>query len=200
MDRKLLIDLYNIRNLSMAEIAKELKTSHAKVYYWFKKFDIKRRSRSECSYVKQNPNGNPFEIKKELTSKEKQLLLMGLMIYWAEGNKKNKYLVGLGNLDSRMIKLFLEFLRTICRIDETRIRLYVRVYKKFDKQKASMYWESFLKLPKSQIRVHTHTDKRSKPGKQWSRNGIAALQVGSIKLKQWLDFAIEESVSTVIKD
>jgi len=198
MNKKLLIHLYKSRNLSMAEIAKELNITHAKVCYWFKKFDIKRRGPSEGSYIKQNPNGDPFKIKKKLTLKEKQLLLMGLMAYWAEGNKKNRHLVGLGNLDGRMIKLFLEFLRKICRIDETRVKLYVRVYKKFNRKKAFVYWEKLLGLSKNQIHVYLHNDMRSNPNKQWSKNGIAAIQVGNIKLKQWLDNAIEEYLSRVI--
>lgn len=192
MEKEQLVYLYKNKNLSMTEIAKKLEVTHAKIYYWFEKFGIKRRGQKECAYVKQNPKGDPFKIKKNLTSEEKKLLVVGLMLYWAEGNKKNKFLVALGNLDSRMIKLFLEFLRKICRVDEKRLRLYVRVYKSFNKNKAHSYWESFLKLPKTQIYIYSHNDVRSDPRKQWSKSGIATLTVSNVKLKAWLDQAIEE--------
>lgn len=192
MKKERLVYLYKNKNLSMTEIAKKLGVTHAKVYYWFEKLGIKRRGQKESAYVKQNPNGDPFKIKKNLNQGEKKLLLMGLMLYWAEGNKKNKFLVALGNLDSRMIKLFLGFLRKICRIDEKRARLYVRVYKNFSKNKARLYWENFLKLPKTQIYIYPHNDARSDPRKQWSKNGIATLTVSNVKLKSWLDQAIEE--------
>jgi len=194
MKEEQLIYLYKNKNLSMAEIAKKLGVTQAKVYYWFEKFGIKRRGQKESAYVKHNPNGDPFRIKRDLTPEEKKLLLMGVMLYWAEGNKKNKLLVALGNLDSRMIKLFLEFLRKICRIDEKRARLYVRVYKNFSRKKARLYWENFLKLPKEQIYIYPHTDTRSDPRKQWSKNGIATLTVSNVKLKSWLDQAIEKQL------
>ena len=192
MKKQQLVYLYKTKNLSMTEIAEKLGVTQAKVYYWFEKLGIKRRGQRESAYVKQNPNGDPFKIKKNLNSEEKKLLLMGLMLYWAEGNKKNKLLVALGNLDSRMIKLFLEFLRKICRIDEKRARLYVRVYKNFSRKKAHLYWENFLKFPKAQIYTYSHNDTRSDPRKQWSKNGIATLTVSNVKLKSWLDQAIEE--------
>ena len=198
MKKEQLVYLYKNKSLSMAEIAKKLRITHAKVYYWFEKLGIERRGQKESAYVRQNPNGDPFEIKKNLNREEKKLLLMGLMLYWGEGNKKNRFLVALGNLDSRMIKLFLEFLRKICRIDEKRIRLFVRVYKDFNRNNAHSYWGSFLQLPKAQIYIYPHNDTRSNPQKQWSKNGIATLQIANVKLKQWLDQAIEEHLRQVV--
>ena len=199
MDKEQLIKLYKTKKLSMTEIASELKTTEAKVYYWLKKYDIQRRKQSESAYAKQNRNGDPFKIKKNLTQKEKGLLLTGLMLYWAEGTKKNRFLVSLGNLDSRMIKLFLEFLRKICRVDEGRIKLYVRLYKDFNKEEAQSYWANCLNIPKSQVHVYSHIDVRSNPKKQWSKNGIASLQFASTKLKQWIDNTVEDYLSKAIK-
>jgi len=94
----------------MMEIAKKLKVSHAKVYCWFKKHRINRRPWSESSYVKQNPNGDPFKIKTRLNENEKALLISGLMLYCGEGSKKSKHAIQIANLDSRALGLFVAVL------------------------------------------------------------------------------------------
>ncbi|HUV43157.1 MAG TPA: helix-turn-helix domain-containing protein [Patescibacteria group bacterium] len=73
--------------LSANEIAEKLGISLYKVNYWLKNFQIPKRSVSEAIYLKYNPNGDPFEIKEKLSPEERQLLGMGLGIYWGEGNK-----------------------------------------------------------------------------------------------------------------
>ena len=114
----------------MMEVAKELQATHAQVYYWLRKHGISRRSWSGSAYIKQNPNGDPFKIPTKMSSYQRELLRAGLLLYWAEGNK-GKNAIRLANLDSRMLILFLEFLREVCSVDEERIRVYVRVHKKF---------------------------------------------------------------------
>ena len=180
------------------EIAHNLEVGHARVYYWFKKYDIKRRNGSESAYLKQNPNGDPFKIKKTFSNREKRLLIIGLMLYWAEGNKKNKQAVQLGNLDFRMLQVFLEFLRLICRVEEKRVTLYVRVHKNFSLAKAKRYWVTTLQMSGKRVLVYPHTDSRSTLKKQWSKFGIATLQINNSKLKKWLDNSIDNCVSEFI--
>jgi hypothetical protein len=117
------------------------------------------------------------------------------MVYWAEGNKKNKEVVQLGNLDCRMLKLFLRFLRQICTVKENRIALYVRVHEKFSQLKAKDFWARYLPMLKERIFVYPHGDKRSKFDKQWSEFGIATPQVSNTKLKKWLDNEIDRHVN-----
>ena len=171
----------------MRDIAKQLNVTHAKVCYWFKKYGIERRSQSESAYVKQNPNGDPFRIKKKLDKKERELLISGLMLYCAEGHRTNRHSVQLANLDHRILKIFVKFLRTVCRIHNNKIGLYVQLYRKFDKNEARDYWSKVLKISKPQISIYPHTDKRSKIDGQKSKFGIARIQVHNYKLKNWLD-------------
>lgn len=183
----------------MMEAANELKVTHATVLYWCKKFNISRRSWKESTYIKQNPQGDPFFISRKLSLKGKALLNAGLLLYWAEGNKGQSS-VRLANLDHRMILLFLRFLREICHINEHRLFLYVRVYKKFSLESAHQYWSKYLNIPASRIFVYPHTDKRSKRTRQWSKYGIATLEFHNIKLKQWLDSSIEGLVEQLLKE
>ena len=187
MDKDQLRHLYDIKKLSMVDIARKLKVTHAKIYYWFKKYGIKRRSQSDSSYVKQNPNGDPFRIKEKLDNKEKELLVSGLMLYCAEGHRTNKHSVQLANLDHRILKIFAKFLREICGVHQNKMGLYVQLYRKFDKNTARNYWSRGLKIPKTQISICPHTDKRSKIEGQRSKFGIARIQVHNYKLKNWID-------------
>lgn len=195
INKELLYNLYCNERLSMVQVADKLRIKPSKVEYWLKKYNIPRRSRSESAYIKQNPNGDPFKIKKKLNSRDKELLVIGLMLYWTEGSKTNKSLLQLANLDHRMLQLFLKFLREICRIDEARLRLYVRLYKTFNKKIAKIYWSRLLNIPEKQVSIYPHTDKRSKANKQWSKYGIATLQFSNTKLKKWLDGKIESYLS-----
>ena len=195
INKKLLHDLYCNKRLSMVQVADKLKIMPRKVEYWLKKYNIPRRSRSESAYIKQNPNGDPFKIKRNLNKNEKELFIAGLMTFWAEGSRKNKHSVRLANLDHRMIQLFLKFLRELCGVKEDKISLYVRLYKNFDKNKAQLYWSKLLIIPKSQVYIYAHTDKRSKISKQWSKYGIATLEFHNTKLRKWLEDSIEKYLS-----
>ncbi|MEK6538307.1 MAG: hypothetical protein AAB929_03575 [Patescibacteria group bacterium] len=190
-------ELYCDRRFSMMEVANEFKTTHARVYYWLRKYGISRRSWSDSAYVKQNPNGDPFTIPKKFSNRQQELLKAGLLLYWAEGNK-GKDAIRIANLDSRMLILFLEFLREVCLVDEQRIYVYVRVQRNFSLDDARQYWANILHLPTSRIYVYPHTDKRSKLIQQKSRHGIATLEFHSTKLKQWLDAAMEKYIEKLM--
>ncbi len=194
LKRRILQELYYSKKLSMWDIAKILSTTPATVIYWMKKYGLKRRSGSECAYVKQNPNGDPFKIKNKLTKKDKELLLLGLMLYWTEGSRKNKHSIQMANLDFRLILLFTRFLKNICGLRKEKLCLAVQLYKSYNKKQARDYWSRRLSIPKQFVSVYTHTDNRSKPNEQWSNRGIARLEIRNMKLKQWIDQELEKRI------
>ena len=193
MRESLLRNLYCGRRLSMMQMAEALGTTHATVLYWLKKYGIQRRSWSESTYVKRNPNGDPFSIPFKLTRRQQDLMVGGLLLYWAEGNKRGSSLA-IGNLDPRMLRLFLAFLREVCFVDERRISLFVRVHKQFSCSAARRFWSCQLGLPLARVFMYPHTDTRSKADEQWSPYGIATLQFSNTKLKAWLSTRIERYI------
>jgi hypothetical protein len=197
MQEKELKELYCGRRLSMMEVANELNVTQAKVFYWLKKLDIPRRSWRESTYVKLNPQGDPFVILDRFDTIERELLTAGLLLYWAEGSK-GKGAIRITNLDHRMLKVFLNFLRKICNVEENRLYLYVRVYKEFSLVEARKYWSNLLNIPSQKVFIYPHTDTRSKKNKQWSQYGIATLEFHNTKLKQWLDASIEELIQKLL--
>ncbi|MBA3065339.1 hypothetical protein FP828_02500 [bacterium] len=200
MKKNVLIKFYVNKRLSMVETAVCLNTTPSKIYYWLKKYDIPRRSRSQSAYIKHNPGWNPFKIKQKLSSEEKQMSIAALMLYWAEGNKSKKSVVQIGNLDYKILKIFLIFLRRICRVKEDKIILYVRLHHKFDASKAQKYWSDKLSLSLDQIRMYKHRDERSKFNKQWSQNGIAMLQFSNTELKKLFDKKIDSVYKGILKN
>lgn len=175
----------------MWDMARNISVTPATVVYWMKKHGLRRRTSSECAYAKQNPNGDPFKIKNRLSKSDKELLLCGLMLYWAEGSRKNKHTIQMANLDYKLILLFIKFLRRICGVKEEKICLNIQLYRRFDKEKTRNYWSGTLGVPKRFIAVNIHSDNRSKPNKQWSEYGIARIEVRNVKLKQWIDGALK---------
>lgn len=192
--------MYDKKKLSMMEIADKLHVTHATIDYWMNKHAIPRRSCSESAYLKINAGRNPFKLKKKLDKKEKELLLTGLALFWAEGSKVFRGSIQLANLDHRMLEIFAKFLREICGIEENRLRLYVRVYKGFDIDNAKRYWARKLKMSTKRVFVYPHTDTRSKANKQWSKYGIATLQFHNVKLWEWLNKSIENYVEALLNN
>jgi len=82
-------------------------------------------------------------------------------------------------------------LRRVCGVKEEKICLNIQLYRKFDKEGTKNYWSRILGVPKRFIAVNIHSDIRSKPNQQWSRYGIARIEVRNVKLKQWIDGALE---------
>jgi hypothetical protein len=65
--------------LSMQEIADKTDWSYRQIVYWMDKNKIPKRSRSEATYVKRNPDGDPFKIKNKLTPEERELKGYGVL-------------------------------------------------------------------------------------------------------------------------
>ena len=187
--------LYYNKKLSMWDIAGVLSVTPATVVYWMKKYGMKRRSSNDAAYAKQNPDGDPFRIKNRLTAKDRELLLSGLMLYWGEGSRRNKHVVQMANLDSRLLELFVRFLRKICSVKKNKLCLTVQLYKRFSSKWTKNYWSRKLNIPKAFIAVNVHSDKRSKPDNQWSEYGIARIEVRNVKLKRWIDNALERQIT-----
>lgn len=91
---------------------------------------------------------------------------IGLMLYWAEGDKTNKYFVALTNTDPKMLKYFVTWLKKYYNIDEKRLRCRLYIWENFDETKAKEFWsktlgidsftKSYVKKSKPNIRKVRH--------------------------------------------
>lgn len=172
----------------MSEIANKLNVSDHKVYWWMTKYGIPRRNRSEATYIKRNPNGDPFHIKTNLNHKEKILYGLGLGVYWGEGTKANREAVRVGNSDPNLIKIFIEFLTRICRVKKEKIKFGIQIFKDINQEKAVRYWEKTLGFSRKHFfpKVIVSPGQGKGTYKNKSRYGVVTLVVCNIKLRNWL--------------
>src|SRR6266487_4291168 len=121
LSKEVLDLLYYERGLSMTQIAEQLTCSVNKVVYWMDKYGLKRRCTSGAIYLRRNPTGDPFDIQTPKSDEELALFQLALGLYIGEGKKRDREQVALSNSDPRVIRVFLRFLRELCRVDEKRI-------------------------------------------------------------------------------
>lgn len=86
---------------------------------------------------------------KDLTSKE--LWLVGIMLYWAEGRKVGRGVIQFSNSDPEMIKIMMAFFRRICRVPEEKFRGSIHIHPHLDYKKAEKYWSGITRIPLKQF-------------------------------------------------
>jgi hypothetical protein len=77
---------------------------------------------------------------------ERELWLIGIALYWAEGSKEKEYQAGSGlvfsNSDPRMIRLYLRWLKRSLKVDSSRLvfELYVHINRRGDLEMMKKFW------------------------------------------------------------
>jgi hypothetical protein len=144
--------MYLEEKLSMAQIANKLKLSSSVIRYWLDKNKIPRRSRSEAinSWYLTELHKKPFQLKTKFSYSDENLKTAGIMLYWGEG-AKSENVVKFTNSDPAMIKVFLQFLRNICGIDESRLKALVHIYPDHNEKELILFWIKKTGIPKNQF-------------------------------------------------
>ena len=179
--------LYN-GGLSMKDISAKENLSYPLVRYWINKYKIPRRSWSDATYVKRNPDGDPFKIKKKLNKKDIGLKNLGLGIYWGEGDKSpNNTSVRLGNTDPFLIKKFREFLRKIYSVKEEKIKYGLILFNDSKESTAVNFWKKYLGIKRKQLGKITIIPPQGKGTyKRKSAYGVLTIIFTNKKLKQMI--------------
>jgi len=177
--------------MSVAEIASHLGESQGKVNYWIHRHWIPKRTISEAVYDKWNPGGDPFVIRGKNVSKDfKKGVLYGLGVglYWGEGTKLNKNSVRLGNTDPDLIKIFIRFLKTTYKIDESKLRFGLQIFTDMDHNNSQKYWRKVLGVPADKF-YKTVVTPSSKIGtyRNKTRHGVLTVYFNNTKLKKIID-------------
>ena len=80
---------------------------------------------------------------------ENEFRLAGLMLYWAEGNKKRK--VGVSNSDPELIRLMMRWFREVCNVSDERFKVYLNIHSGQDEVEIKKFWSNIIGLPVSQF-------------------------------------------------
>jgi hypothetical protein len=183
--------LYIGRGKSAFEISREFGCSEHKVNYWLRKYNIPKRSIADAMYRKNNPDGDPFRLKKIKTLEDAKLCGLGLGLYWGEGNKKNKNSIRLGNTDPKLIKKFLDFLVKILGISKNKLKFGLQIFSDMPSNKTLNFWLNNLSkygINKRQFFKTTVTPSRSLGNyREKSKYGVLTVHFCNTKLKKIID-------------
>ena len=144
--------LYYQKKLSMQKIANILNVTPKAVIYFMKKHNLKRRSFPEISALRFKMSTPSFKVRKNLGNKKKELKIAGAILYWAEGYKTEKSSgIDFTNSDPEMIKVFMNFLRNIYELDESRFRILLYCYSDQNVEKLIKFWSKITHIPIGQF-------------------------------------------------
>ncbi|MBU2082388.1 hypothetical protein KKH14_03140 [Patescibacteria group bacterium] len=86
---------------------------------------------------------------------QRELLLIGMALYWAEGSKQKdnniSARVRFSNSDPKMIKLFLLWLNKVCGIELSDVRCDLYIHEKANSINAKSFWEKEINVPVESI-------------------------------------------------
>ena len=147
MDKEI-IRLYTEDYLSGPDIGKELGIYPKKVYRVLKENGVKCRTAAVQNEIRFRRTPLSFDFKESMTKKENDLLIAASMIYLGEGAKTGTT-VDVANSDTMVHKVFLKFLREICRVREEKLRFYLYCFENQDQNKLINIWAKELNVRKS---------------------------------------------------
>ena len=124
------------------------------------------------------------------------LFVAGIMLYWAEGDSKEKNPIRLSNTDPRMINLYIKFLINELEILKERVRITLILYPDLSEKACIHFWSKATGIPKSQF-YKTQFIKGRHPSKRLA-HGICMVACNTRRLKEkiivWIDLLSQKLI------
>lgn len=133
------------------------------------------------------------EAKKQIPKlSDKDLWLIGSLLYWAEGRKKTVNTVTFSNSDPEMIKFMMTFFRKVCNVPENKFRGHIHIHPHLDHKKAEAYWSDLTQIPPNQFfKTYRKMNKASKHKRDSLPLGTLDVYICSgelfLKIKGWVE-------------
>ena len=189
--QQLAAQLY-LSGMSTRQVAEHFDISLGAAFYALRTQAVPRRGIAESNRLQFEAKPLSYKVREKLNSRDKQLKLAAVMLYWAEGYKVGNA-VDFANSDPNMAFLFRAFLSRICGIDERKLRCSLFCYPGQDVSNLTNYWSELLSVPASQF-TKPYVSKVSKPGPRGPRmkHGLVHIRYCDKKLLRQLLLWIEE--------
>ena len=130
--------------------------------------------------------------------KKNPLFLIGLSLYWGEGEKIDNGRVGLINTDVALLKIILKFYRKILKVPEEKLRAAIFIYKDNNKEESLKFWSTNLQIARDQFIKTQVLPSRAKITKRKLRHGICNVYFSStemnIKIRHWVNLLAKMNV------
>ncbi|PJE69046.1 hypothetical protein COU96_01860 [Candidatus Shapirobacteria bacterium CG10_big_fil_rev_8_21_14_0_10_38_14] len=189
------------RGYSYSEILQEVKVAKSTLSGWFKSVQLAKSQKQRLTKKRreaqlkgaQSQKLKRKKITRQLINKgikeiktltRKELFVIGVALYWAEGSKQKEnnisQAVAFSNSDPVMIKLFLTWLVDICRIEKSDVKFELYIHESINQSKIKQIekmWRNLLNLPKSKkIKIRLKRNIRKKPIKK-NKNYIGLIKI-----------------------
>ena len=144
-----------ISGLPMRIVAERMGVSIDAITYILRKSNVPRRSFKEANRIAFETKAPSFTLCKQTSAQEQELNLIGAMLYWAEGYKRDTAPgLDFANSDPAMIALFMRFLHARYILDERRLQCSVYAYADQNLTSLVKFWINVAGVKESCFRNH----------------------------------------------
>ena len=196
---------------SYQEINKKFGVSKSTLSYWFHnkswseniRKDLQEQGRAKQALKIQYLNKLRYEYKliryekyrnearlEFHTLKNNKLFLIGISLYWGEGEKINKGRVSVINSDENMMRIVSLFYRNILRISDNKLRAALFLYEDMNENLLKQYWSKITHIPLHQFIKTQFLHSRSTLTKRKVSHGMCTVYFSdtktNIKIKEWI--------------
>lgn len=128
----------------------------------------------------------------------RELWLLGIIAYWCEGSKQKEYNVSqpvvFANSDPILLKLFVKWLKVICKINENDILYTIYIHENANSKKALLYWSKEMNILENKFTrtiLKKHKVKTKRKNIDGTYNGLLRVTVRrstnlNRKIKGWV--------------
>lgn len=122
---------------------------------------------------------------------KKELFLMGIALYWAEGSKTRRGMAEFSNSDPRLIKIMMMFFKEHCMVSKKKFRGHIHLHPHLNVHVAERYWSKISGISVKQFfKTSQQHNKASKGKKDTLPYGTFSIYVCSTELflniKGWM--------------
>jgi len=165
---------------------------------WFKKAEASGKLRSRLltgNQMKWAQNIITYNKKRALVAREKaedirrqaadkvaklsdrDLALVGIALYWAEGDKRSRWRLDFSNSEPAAIRLMMKFFREICEVPEEKFKPWVQIHQNISAKKAIGFWSKITNIPPDRFTIQNQTSKSSKSKRPGDRLPYGTLHI-----------------------
>ncbi|MBI3320600.1 MAG: hypothetical protein HYZ89_08495, partial [Candidatus Omnitrophica bacterium] len=150
---------------------------------------VQRRRAQEVEAIKTKARSEVARLRKN------ELWLAGLMLYWAEGDKRGK--VGLTNSDPKLVRVMMKWFRDYCRVPEEKFKVHLHLHSGHDEESVKAYWVDVTGLKIAQFGKSFVKQEGTGHRKNILYQGTIRIQIGNRDLLHTIRAWIEECSSTL---
>ncbi|OGN12852.1 MAG: hypothetical protein A3D48_00140 [Candidatus Yanofskybacteria bacterium RIFCSPHIGHO2_02_FULL_43_17] len=210
------------QNLGYASIAKLIPVSKSTLSAWLKHYplseerirDLQRqnlknnevkieRFRNAMRLRRQNKFEEEFAryLKRFAKVSRETRFAAGLMLYLAEGSKKDDYHITITNTDPNVINFFIRWLQEFFKVPKSSMRFQLQLYPTMDIPKEIEFWKNELGIQSNQFYKYylRKLHKASFTYRDTSRHGICGANFSSSQKKREIMAAIKAFTSSCLK-